>query len=205
MRLYLASRGVVVPNEVNADEAGNLNFSFNDPDRHRIEIVQYVPSGLAMKEKGKFLGETRVSKHISHVGMLVGDGNASIDFYGGVLGFRETLRGSSTGTVLSWINMQVADGTDGIEFMLYKDEPPPNERGMAHHLCLETPSIPAALKMLRSKPYARTYDRPFEVVTGSNRKHHVNLFDPDGTRTELMEPFTVDGKAAVPSTAPLPR
>jgi lactoylglutathione lyase len=33
----------------------------------------------------------------------------------------------------------------------------------------------------------------------------VNLFDPDGTRVELMEPETIDGQPAPPSTLPPPR
>jgi len=37
-----------------------------------------------------------------------------------------------------------------------------------------------------------------------NRKRQVNLFDPDGTRVELMEPVTIDGKPTPPSTAPPP-
>jgi len=44
-----------------------------------------------------------------------------------------------------------------------------------------------------------------EIRTGTNRKRQMNLFDPDGTRTELMEPRTVDGKPAVSSTAPAPK
>lgn len=205
MRAYLTSRGVVVPDEVHISRTGDLTFHFSDPDQHRIEVVQYVPNGWVMREKGRFISDTRISTRIAHVGILVGDGKAAVDFYGGILGFQETLRGSSAGTVLSWINMRVPDGADGVEFMLYQHEPPAERRGMEHHLCLETPSIPAALEILRARPYAKNYDRPFEIVIGSNRKRHVNLFDPDGTRTELMEPFTVDGKPAVSSTAPLPR
>ena len=204
LRAYLASRGVVVPDEVHTSRTGDLTFHFNDPDRHRIEVVQYVPNGRAMLERGRLISDTRISTRIAHVGILVGDGKAAVDFYGGILGFQETLRGSSTGTVLSWINMRVPDGDDGVEFMLYQHEPPMGRRGMEHHLCLETPSIPAALEILGASPYAKGYDRPFEIVIGSNRRRHVNLFDPDGTRTELMEPFTVDGKPAVSSTAPLP-
>jgi lactoylglutathione lyase len=33
----------------------------------------------------------------------------------------------------------------------------------------------------------------------------MNLFDPDGTRIELMEPGTVDGAPAPSSIAPPPR
>jgi hypothetical protein len=39
-----------------------------------------------------------------------------------------------------------------------------------------------------------------------NRKRQLNIYDPDGTRVELMEPTTIDGKPAPPSTArpPIP-
>ena len=38
-----------------------------------------------------------------------------------------------------------------------------------------------------------------------NRKRQANLFDPDGTRSEVMEPNTIDGKPTPPSNAPPPR
>jgi len=205
MRVYLASRGVTVPGSVPKGRSGNLNFNIKDPDGHTVEMVQYMPDGWAMRDKGKFMADARISKRIAHVGVLVGDAKAAIHFYGDILGFQETWRGSSTGTVLSWINMHVPDGSDGIEFMLYKDLPAPDQRGTAHHLCLEVPSISSALETLQAKPYAKIYSRPLEPRTGINRRRQLNVFDPDGTRSELMEPATVDGKPPVPSTAPLPR
>jgi len=44
-----------------------------------------------------------------------------------------------------------------------------------------------------------------EIRTGVNRKRQLNLFDPDGTRVELMEPKTIDGAPAPSSTAPPPK
>jgi lactoylglutathione lyase len=205
MRVYLASRGVTVPGSVPTGRSGSLNFNIKDPDGHTVEMVQYMPDGWAMRDKGKSMAEARISKRIAHVGVLVGDANAAVRFYGDILGFQETWRGSSSGTVLSWINMHVPDGSDGIEFMLYKDLPPPDQRGSAHHLCLEVPSISSALETLQARPYAKIYSRPLEPRTGINRRRQLNVFDPDGTRSELMEPATVDGKPPVPSTAPLPR
>jgi lactoylglutathione lyase len=205
MRVYLASRGVTVPDRVSKGRSGNLNFNIKDPDGHTVEIVQYLPDGWAMRDKGKFMTDARISKRIAHVGILVGDANAAVHFYGGILGFQETWRGSSTGTVLSWINMHVPDGNDGIEFMLYKNLPAPDQRGTAHHFCLEVPSVSDALATLQGRPYAKTYDRPLAPQTGINRRRQLGVYDPDGTRTELMEPETVDGKPAVSSTAPPPR
>ena len=52
---------------------------------------------------------------------------------------------------------------------------------------------------------ARTgYLRPLTIQTGVNRKRQLNLYDPDGTRVELMEPRTVDGIPAPSSSAPPP-
>jgi hypothetical protein len=89
--------------------------------------------------------------------------------------------------------------------MLYKDAPGLTERGGAHHLCLQVPNVEAAVAKLKAEPYYASYGRPIDIHLGINRKRQANLFDPDGTRTELMEPKTIDGKPATPSTAPPPQ
>ena len=43
-----------------------------------------------------------------------------------------------------------------------------------------------------------------QIQVGVNRKRQINLYDPDGTRIELMEANTIDGKPAPNSTAPAP-
>jgi len=205
MRVYLAGRGVKVPGQVPKGRIGNLNFNITDPDGHTVEIVEYAPEGWSMRKKSRFLPRERVSQHILHAGILVGDLGAAMHFYGEVLGFRETWRGSSNGQTLSWVNMQVPDGGDYIEFMLYRDLPASDHRGVEHHIALETPDIAAALATLEARPYRKGYSRALEPRTGINRRRQLNLFDPDGTRTELMEPATVDGRPAPSSTAPPPR
>jgi len=51
----------------------------------------------------------------------------------------------------------------------------------------------------------KIYAQPIEAKTGVNRKRQANLYDPDGTRTEIMEPGTIDGKPASSSGAYAPR
>lgn len=63
-----------------------------------------------------------------HAGILVGALDPAMAFYRDVLGFREIWRGSSTGKVLSWVNLQLPDGDDYLEFMLYGDLPAENAR-----------------------------------------------------------------------------
>jgi catechol 2,3-dioxygenase-like lactoylglutathione lyase family enzyme len=204
MRLYLAAHGVKVPDHTPKGRIGNLNFNITDPDGHTVEIVEYAPAGWSMRENGKFMPSGRISPHILHAGILVGDLGAAMRFYGGILGMREIWRGSSDGKTLSWVNLQVPDGGDYIEFMLYRSLPAPGRRGVEHHIALESPSVTAALASLEARPYREAYSRPLEPRTGINRRRQLNLFDPDGTRTELMEPVTVDGKPVPPSEAPPP-
>jgi len=204
MRGYLASRGVKVPDRVPKGRIGNLNFNITDPDGHTIEIVEYAPDGWSMRDKGRFLPDTRISDHLLHAGILVRNLDAAMRFYGEILGFREIWRGSSNGKTLSWVNMQVPDGGDYIEFMLHRDLPPGDQRGSEHHICLRVPDVAAAQARLETRPYRASYSRALEPRTGINRKRQLNLFDPDGTRSELMEPVTVDGIPAPPSQAPPP-
>jgi len=205
MRVYLASRGVAVPKQVGKGRIGNSNFNIKDPEGHTVEIVQYQPDSWTVRERGRHMPETRVSKRMMHAGIVVTALDAEMNFYTGVLGFREFWRGSSSGAQLSWINLKVPDGEDYIELMLYKDAPPPEGRGSAHHLCLEVSGVAASVAALEARPYRKQYERAIEPRVGVNRKRQANLFDPDGTRTELMEPVTVDGKAAPSSQAPPPR
>ena len=44
-----------------------------------------------------------------------------------------------------------------------------------------------------------------EPQIGRDGKWQLNLYDPDDTRVELMEPNTVDGQPVPPSNAPPPR
>jgi catechol 2,3-dioxygenase-like lactoylglutathione lyase family enzyme len=200
----LASRGVSVPAKAEKNEVGNLSFRFKDPEGHTVEFLQFQSGSLTSKTKGKSTPAGRVSQRMMHVGIIVTKLDPQMKFYTEVLGFKEFWRGSSNGTQLSWINMKVPDGEDYIELMLYKDPPAPTARGSAHHQCLEVPDIQAALATVEAKPYRKSYARPLEIRTGRNRKRQLNLFDPDGTRTELMEPGTVDGVPAPSSTAPPP-
>lgn len=205
LRDYLAARGVKVPAQVSRGKIGNWNYFIQDPDGRTVEIVQYTPDGWTMLNQGKFLPDTRISTHLPHVGILEGDLDAAKAFYEATLGFHELWRGGGNPAVLSWVHEQVPEGRDFIELMLYGKLPAPNQRGGAHHLCLEVPDLEKARAILESRAPQIDYVRPLTIKTGVNRKRQLNLFDPDGTRVELMESRTVDGLPAPSSTAPPPR
>lgn len=206
MRQYLAARGVKVPAATSRDDYGNKMFSVTDPDGHELQFVEYLPDSQTGKDNGKHLPPSRISEVLMHSGILVGDLDVAAAFYGGILGCVETWRGNGTnGKTLSWVNMRMPDGTNHVEFMLYKELPPPNQRGGQHHFCLAVPDIPQALATLEARPARKDYPREMKINVGVDKKHQISLRDPDGTRIELMEFGTVDGTPAPSSTLPPPR
>jgi len=205
MRDYLASRGISVPETVGKGRTGNYNFNIKDADDHAVEIVDYQPDSWTAREAGKYIPASRISDHVMHIGFLVRAVEPAMKFYRDLLGFQELWRGSASGKELSWINMRVPDGSDYVEFMLYSTPPDERVRGSKNHVCLVVPDIEKAVAELQGRATRAGYTRPIEIRVGTNRKRQANLFDPDGTRIELMEPNTIDGKPVPSSTAPAPR
>jgi lactoylglutathione lyase len=203
MRTYLRSKGFdVKPGNGGKTRTGDYAFEIKDPDGMLVEFVQSLPDGMEAKAAGKFAPATRISTQIYHVGFLVGNSEKSMDFYGKILGFQETWRGGANPKELSWINMRVPDGTDYVEFMLYRKLP--DTFGTKNHLSLLVPDIQKAVADLEARPAFKSYGKELKVNVGVNQKRQVNLYDPDGTRVELMEANTIAGKPTPSSTAPPP-
>ena len=207
MRKYLASKDVKVPEKVGKGQIGNSNFNINDPDGHIVEIVQYEKDGWTRRETGKFLPDTRIATHMAHFGVVIGSLQTALKFYNGILGFEDIWRGPPNGKVLNWVNMKVPDGPDYLEFMLYSPDKPVTSKaqlGTKNHICLVVPDIEKAVAILESRRDKTGYGKPIEIKVGQNGKRQANLFDPDETRVELMEPRTFDGKPVPSSKAPAP-
>ena len=191
LRLYLAEKGVQVPDKVNKGQDGNLNFTVKDPDGHRVEFVQYQTGSMQMKAKGSYLGPRRLSSRMLHVGVTVADVAAADRFYKDILGFSEIWRGGTTDDVTSWINMKVPDGTDYLEYMLVTEKVDRKRLGTLHHAALLVPDMQQALETLRERPLGWDPAHVQPPRVGRNKRWQLNLYDPDGSRTELMEPFTM--------------
>lgn len=190
LRQMLAARGLNPP-EPRKGKDGNLNFSLKDPDGHQVEFVQYLPGSLHSQARGKSLGSQRISGHLQHVGIIVANLDAAMAFYRDKLDFHETWRGGPNDNELRWVNMRTP-GTRGdyIEFMLYSKPPSKQQLGSMHHICLEVPEIQPTFKTLVSRGVAEKDSTKPRI--GINRRWLMNISDPDGTRTEIMEPKTVN-------------
>jgi lactoylglutathione lyase len=192
LRLYLKGKGVAVPEKAGTARIGNLCFTIKDPDGHILEFVQYTPQGMTLQDFGKHLNPRRAAKRIKHFGFTVRSLEPSLAFYRDILGCTVTWMGSSDGKNLSWVNMKLPGSDEYLELMLYYSELSRETKGVLDHISLDVESMAEPMEELKKRAEAGMYDRPIESKTGKNLKRQLNLYDPDGTRAELMEPLTVD-------------
>lgn len=198
LREYLASRGVTAPEPAKYPD-GNLSITVKDPEGHRIEFVQYLPDSLEGRNRGKFLPETRISEHMIHAGFIVKDQAAEDRFFKDILGFDEMWHGGPTDSVTNWVDMRVPDGNDWLEYMLNVNNPTSKTRGVMNHLALGVPDMQAAYKRLQDRP-ANLQDQKPKI--GRDGKWQLNLYDPNLTRAELMEPKPVEAPCCSPMKPP---
>ncbi len=171
--------------------AGNTLTLVHDPDGQMIEFLQYQPGSLHVKEFGKSLSPNRVSTRLMHAGVMAAGEQRSMAFYRDQLGLAEVWRWGPSPDATRWINLRIpGDRVEYLELMLYHGTPTRNNRGSMQHICLEVPDIQAAWKLMRQRGVPD--DENHRPRLGRNRRWQLNLFDPDGTRVELMEPKPVD-------------
>ncbi|HKS65810.1 MAG TPA: VOC family protein [Candidatus Acidoferrales bacterium] len=197
LRAYLASKGVKVPAKLPPMLDGNHGFDVTDPDGHTVEFVQLMPGSIHTRDFGKHLPATRISDHIIHVGVTVRDRAAADKFYKDTLGFREFWHGGMKDGETDWIDMRVPDGHDWLEYMLnVGDHPDIRTLGIVNHFALGVPNANSAYRILLK----RDPKLPEKPQIGRDGKWQLNLYDPDLTRAELMEPKLVRKPCCSPMT-----
>ena len=194
MRRHLASLGINVPEDVGKDQAGDLSFEITDPFGFTIQIIQYQAGSKTAHTKGKFMPDSRISTHIDHVGLLIGDRDEAAKFYGDAFGFVREGDGSK---------MKIADSPDRFELGFERKAATIDRYHVKDHICLSVPDVPAVTSMLSAKPAAKSF-REIENHQLGNGKHVAELYDLDGNRVELMEPPKAGEGAASEGTETSP-
>lgn len=203
MRRYLLAMGCCVSGPTTVGGLGEMNFFVTDPNGTICKIVEYRPGSRIVEDFGNHLSDRRVSLRMSHIGFMVEDVDKAFDFYVGILGFREVWRGGPDPSKVSWIHLQVPEGEETIELMLYEAEPSQADAGHMNHLCLEVEDVGEADRLLAGRTCPDGCPEPVPIKLGVNRKRQLNLFSIDGTRVEIMDRRTIDGVSA-PSSEGVP-
>jgi catechol 2,3-dioxygenase-like lactoylglutathione lyase family enzyme len=160
---------------------GYSALSMTDPEGHRISFIQKIKPPLPPNRTSTT--PTR-EQRIIHVGFVVHDRAAEDRFYKDILGFHVYWHGGMKEGEDNWIDMQVPDGTDWIEYMLKVPENATHKQlGVMNHIALGVPDIKAAREQLVKNGWNGT-EQP---KIGRDGKWQLNLYDPDDTRVELME------------------
>ncbi|MGN6375326.1 MAG: VOC family protein [Sphingomonas sp.] len=200
MRAYLAAHGVTVSAVAQGD--GSRWVTTHDPEGNTVQFVETTSPVPAV--------EGAISTHMIHAGYMVHDRAAEDRFYRDLLGFRPYWYGAMKAGAVDWVSQQVPDGHDWLEYMLVGpgsttplDHIDHNELGVLDHLSLGVTNMEAAVTTLINGDRLRPrHDGP---QMGRDGKWQANLYDPDGTRVELMEFQPVTKPCCSPFTAASPK
>jgi catechol 2,3-dioxygenase-like lactoylglutathione lyase family enzyme len=203
LRTYLQAHGVTDLGPLQTGADGSRWFSTRDPEGNAVEFVQ--PGGRdARAEPGA------ISGRIIHVGFLIHDRAAEDRFWRGLLGFRPYWHGAMKPEATDWISQQVPDGHDWLEYMMVGegsttplDRVDARELGVLNHVSLGVGNMEAAVTtLIAGDRLSPRHDGP---QMGLDGKWQANLYDPDGTRVELMEFQPVVKPCCSPFTAESPK
>jgi len=195
MRTYLRAHNVAV-----GPPARDINsvayFSLRDPEGNPISFVQLHPLTGSRAPAGK------LSTRMLHAGFIVKDRAAEDRFYRDLLGFRMYWHGGFKDASDDWWEIQVPDGTDWIEYMLnIPAKADSKERGVQNHFSLGVDKIQSAASQLQQNGLEKV-DGP-EI--GRDGKWSLDVYDPDGTRVEVMEFTPAKDPCCHPYTADHPK
>ncbi|MFZ0395741.1 MAG: VOC family protein [Terracidiphilus sp.] len=202
MRKYLAAKGWQVPAKVTRGSDGSRWFFVNDPEANKIQFVQ--PPAHAHVDAPNAIGH-----HIIHIGFVVHSRDKEDTFYRGLLGFRPYWFGGMQDTKVDWVSQQVPDGHDWLEYMVTSGPsgsgipPHMSQRalGVMDHVSIGEKSVDDAYKTLKDGGRLVNVRADNSPKIGRDGKGQLNLYDPDGTRIEMMNFHATEKPCCSPFTA----
>jgi len=200
LRTYLAVHGIKVPKAVMIETDGSKSFVAADPEGNKVEFSQPGSHGPDAPQTTL----PQISNHIIHAGFVAHDRAALDGFYKDLLGFHLYWQGGSQPGHIDWVMMQVPEGTDWLEYMLYlPSDPSRGQLASANHFAPGVDDIRQLDKNLRAKGWTpSSNERP--PLLGLDGKWQLDLFDPDGTRVEFMEFLPTKDPCCSAYTGPQP-
>jgi len=199
LRRYFIAQKIQVSERKRMDNAVGPFLSVLDPEGHKITFVQSTSTPL--RKPGYPLAPPN-NLYLIHAGFIVHDRAAEDRFYKDILGFHVYWHGGRKDDETSWVDMQVPDGTDWIEYMLNVPANADHHTlGVMNHIALGVPDIHAAEAQLRKNGWSGN-EKP---KIGRDGKWQLNLYDPDDTRVEFMEFTPVQKPCCSDYTGPHPK
>jgi catechol 2,3-dioxygenase-like lactoylglutathione lyase family enzyme len=184
--IYL-QRGIQA-GDIKKGSDGNPVFRVVDPEGNALDFLQYVPGSQQGRAFGKFLSDTRISGEISHVGVMMKDRATGMPFYQKLgLDQLRTIpggRGEYVELPSSDSNLETKDPPLDPNNPATHDQYVREVYGAVYHVSLWVPDIRVARDTLQKR--GGYSDVRVRAAVGHNRHWLIHLFDPDGSRTEIM-------------------
>jgi catechol 2,3-dioxygenase-like lactoylglutathione lyase family enzyme len=184
MRAYLGAHGNTASTPIKLGSDGSKWFETSDPEGNRIQFVQPGSTEIS--------AANQISTRVIHIGFEVHDRATEDKFYRALLGFQPYWYGAMQPDKVDWISQQVPDGRDWLEYMMVGDgsttpldRVDARELGVLNHFSLGVQNMEKAVTTLYAGD--RLSPRHDGPQMGRDGKWQANLYDPDGTRVELME------------------
>jgi catechol 2,3-dioxygenase-like lactoylglutathione lyase family enzyme len=201
MRKYLAAKDWKVPGKVNTGSDGSRWFAVLDPEGNKVEFVQ--PPANAHVD-----APNAISHHIIHVGIIIHSREKEDTFYRALLGFKPYWYGGMQDNKIEWVSQQVPDGHDWIEYMVVGGEGTgipatvsQRTAGVLNHFSLGEKSIDETYATLKNSGRLEGVRVDPAPKVGRDGKVQLNIYDPDGTRAELMSLHAIQKPCCSPFTA----
>jgi catechol 2,3-dioxygenase-like lactoylglutathione lyase family enzyme len=184
LRLYLNDHKHTT-SDLHTSADGSHWFDTKDPEGNTVQFIELSSDRPAITTDP-------ISTRIIHVGYLVHNRADEDHFYHDLLGFRPYWFGAMHPDHTDWISQQVPEGHDWLEYMMVgegsdtpTDHVDANQLGVLNHFSLGVQNMEKAVTILYQQDrLSPKHDGP---QMGKDGKWQANLYDPDGTRVELME------------------
>src|SRR6185503_20152150 len=203
----------LTPSPITTGPDGNPVFRVLGPSGAKLDFIEYVPGSQQGQLRGKLLDPKRISTHLWHVGIYTEDRAASAPFYGEKLGLP---RGRDVGRG-EYIETPNSDSNTETKFPKLDPNNPATRAqfdresmGAVEHMALEVTDMKATRDLVQDR--GKYTDLWVRAHVGNNRHWLMHLFDPDGSRSEVVEtalqdtlpPMTVmaTGRAVAPPMLP---
>ena len=191
----------LTPGPISKSPEGSPIFRLVAPNGFPLDFVEYAPSSKQGQLRGKLLAPERISTHLLHAGTMVADDATKA--WWPKLGWGRMLpgsRGDYIETPTSDRNLQTKNPPLDPENPATKAQYTREVYGAVYHFSLEINDMHAARELLKKR--GGYDDVRLRVAAGNNRHWLLHLFDPDGTRAELMSKDVVPD--AVPAFSVMP-
>jgi catechol 2,3-dioxygenase-like lactoylglutathione lyase family enzyme len=179
----------VQPGNIEHGPDGNPVFRVIDPEGNALDFLQYVAGSQQSLARGKFLADTRITTHILHVGIMMKDRTTGMPFYHKLS--LDNLR-TLSGTRGEYVELPASDrNLETKDPPLDSNNPATHDQyvrevyGAVYHVGLEVSDIRVVRDTLQKR--GGYSDVRVRATVGNNRHWLIHVFDPDGSRSEIME------------------